>query len=223
LQAVNSETGANGLAFDHRGDLRASDGTTSQGRVWRVVPNGTPTQVFRVQPMVNEVNVVGGVGGVGRDPRSAPPATVTIASRSAPNMLGSQHLVANGLAFTEDGRLLVASRSGDSAAQRTPPRVSDEPVPARAEAVPHELGRKQARQLPDHGRRGWPRYRGGRQDFLPRRGACRSWSSPSGLLGAETSSLRGPPDSGEAACGGGPHRSRRVARVHQGRALGGVL
>ena len=102
--------GANGLAFDHRGDLWVSDGTTSQGRVWRVAPNGTPTEVFRVQPMVNEVNVVGGVGGVGRDPRSAPPATVTITptSRSAANTLGSQHLVANGLAFTEDGTLLVA-------------------------------------------------------------------------------------------------------------------
>jgi sugar lactone lactonase YvrE len=100
--------GANGLAFDHRGNLWVSDGTTSQGRVWRVSTNGTPTEVFRMQPMVNEVNLV--VGGVGRDPRSAPPATVTITptSRSAANTLGSQHLVANGLAFTEDGTLFVA-------------------------------------------------------------------------------------------------------------------
>jgi sugar lactone lactonase YvrE len=102
--------GANGVAFDRRGNLWVSDGTTSQGRVWRVASNGTPTEVFRVQPMVNEVNVVGGVGGVGRDPRSAPPATVTITptSRSAANTLGSQHLVANGLAFTQDGTLFVA-------------------------------------------------------------------------------------------------------------------
>ena len=101
--------GANGLAFDRRGDLWVSDGTTSQGRVWRVGSNGIPTEVFRIQPMVNEVNLVGGVGGVGRDPRSAPPATVTITptSRSAANTLGSQHLVANGLAFTEDGTLFV--------------------------------------------------------------------------------------------------------------------
>jgi sugar lactone lactonase YvrE len=102
--------GANGVAFDRRGNLWVSDGTTSQGRVWRIGANGVATEVFRVQPMVNEVNVVGGVGGVGRDPRSAPPATVTITptSRSAANTLGSQHLVANGLAFTEDGTLLVA-------------------------------------------------------------------------------------------------------------------
>jgi sugar lactone lactonase YvrE len=102
--------GANGLAFDRRGNLWVSDGTTSQGRVWRVGSNRTPTEVFRVQPMVNEVNVVDGVGGIGRDPRSAPPATVTITptSRQAANTLGSQHLVANGLAFDEDGTLFVA-------------------------------------------------------------------------------------------------------------------
>ena len=102
--------GANGVAFDRRGNLWVSDGTTSQGRVWRIGSNGVPVEVFRVQPMVNEVNVVGGVGGVGRDPRSAPPATVTITptSRSAANTLGSQHLVANGLAFTRDGTLFVA-------------------------------------------------------------------------------------------------------------------
>jgi sugar lactone lactonase YvrE len=100
--------GANGLAFDRRGDLWVSDGTTGQGRVWRVGSSGAPTEVFRVQPMVNEVNVVDGVGGVGRDPRSLPPGTVTISTRSAANLLGSQHLVANGLAFTEDGTLFVA-------------------------------------------------------------------------------------------------------------------
>jgi sugar lactone lactonase YvrE len=102
--------GANGLAFDRRGDLWVSDGVTSQGRVWRVGSDDTPAEVFRIQPMVNEVNLVDGVGGVGRDPRSAPPATVTITptSRQAANTLGSQHLVANGLAFTEDGTLFVA-------------------------------------------------------------------------------------------------------------------
>jgi sugar lactone lactonase YvrE len=102
--------GANGVAFDRRGNLWVSDGTTSQGRVWRIGSNGVAVEVFRVQPMVNEVNVVEGVGGVGRDPRSAPPATVTITptSRQAANTLGSQHLVANGLAFTEHGTLFVA-------------------------------------------------------------------------------------------------------------------
>jgi sugar lactone lactonase YvrE len=102
--------GANGLAFDRRGDLWVSDGTTGQGRVWRVDSSGTPSEVFRVQPMVNEVNVVEGVGGIGRDPRSLPPGTVTITptGRSAANTAGSQHLVANGLAFTDDGTLFVA-------------------------------------------------------------------------------------------------------------------
>jgi sugar lactone lactonase YvrE len=105
--------GANGIAFDSRGSLWVSDGTTAQGRVWRLGGDGTPTEVFRVQPMVNEVNLVNGVGGVGRDPRSAPPATVAITptSRQAANTAGSQHLVANGLAFDRDGALYV----GDTA------------------------------------------------------------------------------------------------------------
>ena len=47
---------------------------------------------------------------VGRDPRSAPPATVTITptGRQAANTLGSQHIVANGLAFDRDGSLFIA-------------------------------------------------------------------------------------------------------------------
>ena len=47
---------------------------------------------------------------MGRDPRSAPPATVTITpnGRQAANTLGSQHIVANGLAFDRDGSLFVA-------------------------------------------------------------------------------------------------------------------
>jgi sugar lactone lactonase YvrE len=103
--------GANGVAFDERGDIWVSDGTTGQGRVWRIGDDGQPEEVFRVQPMVNDVNVdAAGVGGVGRDPRSAPPATVTITpqGRQAANTLGSQHLVANGLAFDRDGTLFVA-------------------------------------------------------------------------------------------------------------------
>jgi len=102
--------GSNGIAFDRHGALWVSDGTTGQGRVWRIGADGVPAEVFRVQPMVNEVNVVGGVGGIGRDPRSAPPATVNITpnGRSAANTEGSQHLVANGLAFDRDGDLFVA-------------------------------------------------------------------------------------------------------------------
>ena len=97
-----------GLAFDEDG------GGTGQGRVWRTDGGDEPDEAFRVQPMVNDVNVdAAGVGGVGRDPRSAPPATVTITpqGRQAANTLGSQHLVANGLAFDRDGSLFI----GDTA------------------------------------------------------------------------------------------------------------
>jgi sugar lactone lactonase YvrE len=102
--------GANGIAFDRRGDLWVSDGTTGQGRVWRIGSEGEPTEVFRVQPMANEVNLVNGVGGVGRDVRSLPPGTILVTpeSRSAANTAGSQPLVANGLAFSREGVLFVA-------------------------------------------------------------------------------------------------------------------
>jgi sugar lactone lactonase YvrE len=67
--------------------------------------------MFRVQPMLNEVNLVDGVDGVdgvGRDPRSLPPGKVTVTpnGRSAADTAGSQHIVADGLAFTPDGRVL---------------------------------------------------------------------------------------------------------------------
>jgi sugar lactone lactonase YvrE len=103
--------GANGVAFDGDGNLWVSDGTTGQGRVWRVDASGTPTEMFRIQPMANEVNLdAGGVGGVGRDVRTLPSGTITVTplTRNAANTLGSQPLVANGLAFDEDGDLIVA-------------------------------------------------------------------------------------------------------------------
>jgi sugar lactone lactonase YvrE len=96
--------GANGVAFDRRGNLWASDGGTARGRVWRIPPaGGAATEVFRIQMMANDV-----AGGVGRDNRSLPPGTITQANRQASNTLGSQAIVANGLAFTGDGELLVA-------------------------------------------------------------------------------------------------------------------
>ena len=103
--------GANGVAFDRDGNLWVSDGTTGQGRVWRVDTNGTVTEVFRVQPMANEVNLdAAGIGGVGRDVRTLPPGAITVTplTRNAQNTLGSQPLVANGLAFDNDGDLFVS-------------------------------------------------------------------------------------------------------------------
>jgi sugar lactone lactonase YvrE len=122
--------GTNGLAFDRHGNLWTGDGTTGQGRVWKITSPGanctapTPVncvEVFRIQPMSNEVNLdANGVGGVGRDIRGLPLGliTVTPTSRNAalntvgcptsagpPCVLASQPLVANGLAFNEDGDL----------------------------------------------------------------------------------------------------------------------
>ena len=109
--------GANGLAFDKKGNLWASDGTTGRGRVWKITGSGancgsTPAvnceEVFRIQPMANEVNLdVAGVGGIGRDVRALPPGTITVTptTRNAANSLGSQPLVANGLAFNKEGDL----------------------------------------------------------------------------------------------------------------------
>ena len=66
--------------------------------------------MFRVQPMANEVNLVAGVGGVGRDVRSLPPGAITVTptTRNAQNIAGSQPLVANGMAFNQEGDLLIA-------------------------------------------------------------------------------------------------------------------
>jgi sugar lactone lactonase YvrE len=116
--------GANGLAFDKKGNLWASDGTTGRGRVWKITGPGanctsTPAincvEVFRIQPMANEVNLIDTdpdlpivlVGGVGRDIRALPPGTITVTptTRNAANTAGSQPLVANGLAFNKKGDL----------------------------------------------------------------------------------------------------------------------
>jgi hypothetical protein len=84
--------GANGLAFDEDGSLYVSDGGTAQGRVFRVgASGGAATVLFRIPTMVNTV-------GVGRQHQglqpNGPPA--------------AQNIVANGLAFDEDGDLFVA-------------------------------------------------------------------------------------------------------------------
>ena len=102
--------GTNGLAFDRSGNLWTGDGTTGQGRVWKIAPGGgAGIEMFRVQPMANEVNAPG-AANVGRDVRSLPPGTITVTptARSASNTAGSQPLVANGVAFNHEGDLLVA-------------------------------------------------------------------------------------------------------------------
>lgn len=93
--------GTNGLAFDRDGNLWTGDGTTGQGRVWKIGPAGgicEPAftgcaEAFRIQPMAN-------AAGVGRSNSTLQPG-----GNPAPN---PQPLVANGLAFTHDGDLYVA-------------------------------------------------------------------------------------------------------------------
>src|SRR5262245_21909878 len=67
--------GTNGLAFDRDGNLWTGDGTTGQGRVWRISPDGGScdpaalagcAEVFRIQPMANGA-------GVGREARTLQP------------------------------------------------------------------------------------------------------------------------------------------------------
>jgi hypothetical protein len=84
--------------------------------VWKITAAGADctaspavncVEVFRIQPMSNETNLTAGVGGVGRDVRALPQGTITVTptSRNAANQLGSQPLVANGLAFDKKGDL----------------------------------------------------------------------------------------------------------------------
>ena len=88
---VSGLAGANGVAFDRDDNLWVSDGGSGLGRVWRVNPAGTVVEMFRIQPLVNPA-------GRGRSvlplPNTPAGAAVTI--------------FANGLAFTDDGDLIVA-------------------------------------------------------------------------------------------------------------------
>ena len=84
--------GNNGLAFDWNGNLWTGDGTTGQGRVWRISPDGTVVEAFRIPAMSNGVL---GAAGVGRSVLTLPKGT-------------AQPLVANGVQFTHDHDLVVA-------------------------------------------------------------------------------------------------------------------
>jgi sugar lactone lactonase YvrE len=126
---VSGIPGTNGIAFDWNGNLWTGDGTTGQGRVWRVSPDGaTVIEEFRIPPMANEVNLVGGVGGVGRDVRTLGPGTITVTptSRNAANALGSQPLVANGLQFF--GNRLYIADSARGAIWKVPVQNDSTPI-----------------------------------------------------------------------------------------------
>jgi sugar lactone lactonase YvrE len=116
---VSGVPGANGIAFDRKGNLWAADGTTGQGRIWSITPQGAVTEEFRVQPLANLVSTIastpdGGaptlIGGVGRDERALPPGTLTItdSTRAAANTAGTVPIVANGVAFDLEGNLFIA-------------------------------------------------------------------------------------------------------------------
>ena len=107
--------GTNGIAFDREGNLWTGDGTTGQGRVWRIDRQGVVTEVFRVQPMRNGTSLGGRVAGdgVGRQVRSFPPGTLTItvpasASATVATPAGGQDLVVNGIAFDVSGDMFIA-------------------------------------------------------------------------------------------------------------------
>lgn len=113
LFVSGSVPGTNGLAFDRHGNLWTSDGTTGQGRVWKITPAGVVSEEFRIQPMAATSTELGanfgsGVTAVGRDNRTLPPGQIDAASRVATNAGASQPLVANGLAFNKNGDLFVA-------------------------------------------------------------------------------------------------------------------
>jgi sugar lactone lactonase YvrE len=116
--------GANGIVFDRDGNLFVADGTTGQGRVWKITGPGadctppTPTncvEVFRVQPMRNSTALGGDIAGdgVGRQARDFPPGTLTITIPAATPLpttvtpAGGQDLVANGIVIDHQGNMFV--------------------------------------------------------------------------------------------------------------------
>ncbi len=89
---------ANGIAFDKDGNLWATDGNNKQGIVYRVGPGGgSASEMFRVPPMANSI-------GVGRQ-------NGTLQGTAPANAPNPQDIVANGIAFTRDGDIVI----GDTA------------------------------------------------------------------------------------------------------------
>lgn len=85
---------ANGIAFDQRGTLWASDGGHAQGIVYRIAPSGgAGVEAFRIPAMTNSI-------GVGRQNGSLQGVT--------PDTPAAQNIVANGIVVTRDGNLVVA-------------------------------------------------------------------------------------------------------------------
>jgi len=79
--------GANGIAFDDQGALWATDGSTAQGRVWKVpAAGGAGVEMFRVPTMAAP-------NGVGRQAQTLQP----------PGAASTQGIVANGIEFSKDG------------------------------------------------------------------------------------------------------------------------
>jgi sugar lactone lactonase YvrE len=93
-EAVPFATGvpqANGIAFDRAGNLWASDGNLRKGIVYRVGPEGgAGVEMFRIPPLTN-------ASGIGRQNATVQGGTAR-----------AQDIVANGIAFTPDGDVLVA-------------------------------------------------------------------------------------------------------------------
>lgn len=89
---------SNGIAFDKDGNLWATDGNDKQGIVYRVGPTGgAASEVFRIPPMANSI-------GVGRQ-------NGTLQGTDPTNEPNPQAIVANGIAFTHDGDIVI----GDTA------------------------------------------------------------------------------------------------------------
>ena len=99
--------GTNGLAFDRSGNLWTGDGTTGQGRVWKITPAGIVTLEFRVPPMRNGTALGGDIGATGAEPTQG----VGRQAKTYPHTAvggNPQDLVANGLAFNTEGDLFIA-------------------------------------------------------------------------------------------------------------------